>query len=524
MVIGSIFLLYGTSFFGVISMKDEGITSSFWNVRQIVTTTHADDDRDDDRDESHSRESEKNEGHSEYSAPIVTQPTTSTSTSIPATSTTPAATKTCTTVYDTVTSPSGTKSQVPRQSCTTNTAPVATTPTPVVTPKPVITPVVTPAPTPVTPVVTTTISPSQYKDGTYTGVGAYTFPGGSIDYSVSLTLVGGKISQASFISFTVSGNGKFTRAQGDAELQKLVGTSNTRINTVTGATGTSQAIQDAIDNALSKAQTVAIAITSTAVKTPTPTQAPAAADTSFLDALLGLGTTSNTPVATTPVTADPTPHTTPNGKSYTILPLTNGQFTFKRADGSVSSQQFASFQSVVDLIDKNNQNIQEVSLLTAPNGKQYTILNNLSTGAYMFKRPDGSITTRTFVSKDAVVAYIRDNNTPAPVVQAVTVRRTVVPAVSRIPTSTVKTPTTTAIIKPATTPVSPAPVKPATTSNTAATTAANVAAAAKAQAAANAAAAAKAQASAAAAAKAKAAAAAAKAAAAPKVNTTTAAS
>ena len=203
MVIGSIFLLYGTSFFGVISMKDEGITSSFWNVRQIVTTTHADDDRDDEKNESHSNK-ESDEGHSEYSAPIVTQPTTPTSTSIPATSTTPAATKTCTTVYDTVTSPSGTKSQVPRQSCTTT--PAATTPTPVtpvVTPTPVTpTPVVTPTPKPVTPAVTT--STSQYKDGTYTGVGAYTFPGGSIDYSVSLTLAGGKISQASFISFTVS--------------------------------------------------------------------------------------------------------------------------------------------------------------------------------------------------------------------------------------------------------------------------------------------------------------------------------
>lgn len=95
---------------------------------------------------------------------------------------------------------------------------------------------------------------SEYKDGTYTGVGKYSFPGGSIDYSVSLTITSGKISAASFLNFTDSGNGMYTRAQGDAELQKIVGTSKRVIDTVTGATGTSVAIQDAVNDALSQAQ------------------------------------------------------------------------------------------------------------------------------------------------------------------------------------------------------------------------------------------------------------------------------
>lgn len=108
--------------------------------------------------------------------------------------------------------------------------------------------------TPVTETPATVPVVSNYKDGTYTGTGKYTFGGEAFDYIVSLTITSGKISAASFLNFVDSGNGKYTRAQGDIELQKIVGTSKRVVDTVTGATGTSVAVQDAINDALSQAQ------------------------------------------------------------------------------------------------------------------------------------------------------------------------------------------------------------------------------------------------------------------------------
>ena len=259
--IGSIFLLCGASFFGIVSVNNDNISTGFWNIRQLtVPTTYADDDRDDDndnerdddnddRDDDNDNERDDDDNDHQYTAPSTTTPTTTTPTTTPSTSpsnSTPI--QTCTTVYDTVTNASGTATQVPRQSCTTVTPPL------VVTPVIPTTPVVTPVITPIIPVVTPIPTGSQFKDGTYTGVGRYSFAGGSVNYSISLTIASGRISQASFISFTASGNGKFTRAQGDAILQNIVSTNNTNIDTVTGATGTSQAVQDAVNNALSQAR------------------------------------------------------------------------------------------------------------------------------------------------------------------------------------------------------------------------------------------------------------------------------
>lgn len=301
-VIGSIFLLCGASFFGIVSVNNDNISTGFWNVRQLVTTTYAEDDeregneregneRGDNEENSSRRESNDNDNRKSddnYRAPTTTTPSTSTNTSTPSTSTpsTVTPTQTCKTVYDTVTNASGTASQVARQSCTTTPTPSTntTTPTPVVTPTTPTPTTSTSTQTPTTPTPTPVVVGSQFKDGTYTGIGKYSFPGGGVDYSVSLTIASGKISQASFVNFTVSGNGKYTRAQGDAALQKLIGGTNATIDTVTGATGTSQAIQDAVNNALSKAQTSGT--TTTTSKTP-------AVDSSFLNDILNSDTTSS---------------------------------------------------------------------------------------------------------------------------------------------------------------------------------------------------------------------------------------
>ncbi|EKD29316.1 MAG: hypothetical protein ACD_78C00445G0003 [uncultured bacterium (gcode 4)] len=496
--IGSIFLLCGTSFFGIISMKDEGISSGFWNIRQLaITTTYADDDRDDDRDERDDNDDDRDDDNddsndddsndddsnddrdddNQYTAPVSPAPATTTNTS-PSTSST--STQTCTTVYDTVTNASGTATRVPRQSCTT-------TPTPVVTP--VTTPVVptTPVVTPTIPVVTPTTTPiiptgSQFRDGTYTGIGKYSFAGGNVNYSVSITIASGKITQASFVNFTASGNGKYTRAQGDATLQRLIGATSTTIDTVTGATGTSQAIQDAVNNALSQARISATTPTTTINQPADITPTVNAPSTTVIP-----NTKKNVP--TVSVTSNS--HTAPNGKKYAISSLSGGVYIFKRPDGSISSQKFTSYQSVVDFINKNNQKLQEEGTYVTPNGKKYTIIRNATSNTYIFKRSDGSISGREFTTKNALTTYLRQNNSIATPARSVTITpvRSTTPIIQTMKTKTPTKP----ITPPATTIAKPA-VSSATTTTT--TAAAAAAAKAKAQAAAQAAAQAKAQAAA----------------------------
>lgn len=306
-----------------------------------------------------------------------------------------------------------------------------------------VTPIPSPAPTPV--IVTT---PAQFRDGTYTGIGKYSFGGGSVDYGVSLTITSGKISAASFTSFTVSGNGKYTRAQGDATLQKLIGSSTTTIDTVTGATGTSKAIQDAIDNALSQARTSTVVATNT-VTTPVMT-------TPISTTVVTPNTHKNVPTATTLFESTiPTSYTAPNGKVYSIIALSTGSYIFERPDGTISSKKFATTQRLINYLDQNNPELQEEGGYIAPNGKQYAVIYNVTFDMYTFKRPDGSITSREFETKDALVAYLRENNpmvVAKPVVRTIaanTIKRTVVKS-----SAPLKTATSTVVSKPVTSTVS----------------------------------------------------------------------
>lgn len=249
-----------------------------------------------------------------------------------------------------------------------------------------------------------------------------------------------------------------------------------------------------------------------------------------------INTHKNIPTVNTVSSSTPTEHTAPNGKIYTISSLTTGAYIFERPDGTISSQKFTSYQSVIGFIDKNNQELQSEGTYTTPNGKIYTIINNATSDTYMFKRPDGSVSSREFTTKNALIAYIRQNNPIATPVRSITVRqltptsaRTISVQRSTTPAiQTMKTPTAT--VKRNVAPVVTTAAKP-TAPSASTTTATQAAAAAKAKtqaaASAKAATAAQAQASATAAAKAAAQQAAAKAAAsaaAAKVNTTTAAS
>jgi len=264
-------------------------------------------------------------------------------------------------------------------------------PAPVVVPVPTPTPVVVPTPIvpviPTTPIVVSTpvSTNAEFKDGTYTGNGTYSFPGGNVNYSVSITIASGKITQASFVDFTVSGNGKYTRAQGDAALQKLIGGTSANIDTVTGATGTSKAIQDAVNVALSKAKSTVTASTQ-ANTTKTADTNTKTVSNNTITPVLGPVVTPNTHknIPTSSVQVASASHTTPNGKEYAIHQLSTGAYIFERPDGTISSQKFTNYQNAVNFIDKNNRGTQEIGAYIAPNGKRYTILNDTASQTYMF--------------------------------------------------------------------------------------------------------------------------------------------
>lgn len=105
-----------------------------------------------------------------------------------------------------------------------------------------------------------------------------------------------------------------------------------------------------------------------------------------------------------------TRHIAPNGKVYTIRQLSAGTYVFERADGTVSSRKFTSYQSAVNFIHDNNQRLQEAGTYTAPNGKKYTIVHNVTSQAYAFRRPDGSMSSGYFPTKQTLVSYITKNN------------------------------------------------------------------------------------------------------------------
>lgn len=93
--------------------------------------------------------------------------------------------------------------------------------------------------------------PKTWKDGTYTGSGVYQFGTGSATITVQITIASGRLTAISFQSFPTSP--AVTAADFDGAFTNMVNTQSTTVNTVTGATGTSKAVQDAVDNAFAKA-------------------------------------------------------------------------------------------------------------------------------------------------------------------------------------------------------------------------------------------------------------------------------
>nr|WP_294659062.1 FMN-binding protein [uncultured Blautia sp.] len=138
------------------------------------------------------------------------------------------------------------------------------TPTPTITPEVSVTP--TPAPT-MTPEATPTPEPTavpteiptpepteepagKYRDGTYTGSGSGNYGAGSV--TVTVTISGGQIVEASY--GTLDDEGYFDEAWNSIYNQVMGSQSADGLDTVSGATFSSQGIIQAFQNALSQAQ------------------------------------------------------------------------------------------------------------------------------------------------------------------------------------------------------------------------------------------------------------------------------
>lgn len=165
---------------------------------------------------------------------------------------------------------------------------------------------------------------------------------------MEITVSGGKISKAGFLNFTPSGNGLYSRAKGDAELQRVVANQNASVDVVTGASGTSNAIQTAVNQALAKARGENVPQIPKTTAIPQPAATAATAPSAYIGRAVR--------------------YVAPNGKSFIVYPDPDrgGKFTFKRADGSVSDKTFVGRSETVQFLKNNNPSVPAV-LATATN-------------------------------------------------------------------------------------------------------------------------------------------------------------
>ena len=312
-------------------------------------------------------------------------------------------------------------------------------------PAPISAPPTLPVPTQVTDTGAVATSSGQYRDGTFTGNGIYAYHGGSSTYSVEITIVGGKITAAKWLAFLVSGNGLYTRDQADAVLQKLVQDQAYNVNTVSGATGTSNAITDAIRNALAKAK-IENTISEKAPTELTVSQKQRIDDlvgTIFgrfeeklpTDAFIAILRNAREKIQSRLSNANDKKRlaysyilalidqkiresevvsfTAPNGSIYAIHRLASGEYTFERPDKTFSDKKFANHALIMKYLVDNTLYKMEMEYKT-PNGKKYIVLQNLRDKAYYFKRPDGTISTTPYTVKEVLLYNLLINNPLAP--------------------------------------------------------------------------------------------------------------
>lgn len=181
----------------------------------------------------------------------------------------------------------------------------------------------------------------------------------------------------------------------EAVLTKAVSTGNFVIDTITGATGTSGAIQQAVNSAL------ALAGKNSFSPTPVPSPTSESGSVSFI---------SRVPSLSADIMEE-YKYLAPNGKEYVIVRLPSGKYTFRRPDSTASVRKFSTKKMAERYIRLNNLYI-DVLTYVAPNGKEYDIVKRADNGEFLFRRPDGTVSSKTFSSRDLAVSFIRSNNPP----------------------------------------------------------------------------------------------------------------
>ncbi|MDD5769440.1 MAG: FMN-binding protein [Candidatus Gracilibacteria bacterium] len=505
--IGTLFVFTSLSFLGIISFSNPEI-SNFWTIKKINITakyiSYADDDDDDnynrnygnyDNNDDNDDDNDNNDDDDDNDV----KPTTTTRNSIITNTNTNNTTQTgittlantnsgttntsnCTTVtktiYDTVTSASGTTSQVPRQvvsevcgtttsinNITTNSGTINKNTIPV--------------------------NINIYSDGTYIGNGKYLYTGGSINYSVEIIISSGKITSAKFISFTQSGNGLYTREQADIKLSNIVATQNTVIDTVSGASGTSKAIQDAIDDALLKAKKITNSPTTIQnIQTNTSSTNTGVIDNSkvknIISNVLSTGLTEAEKNKVNLLIDNKLNIYNTNEKKINKLNpilsklkrlIVNLKISKTKLDNEsdilriedkinvyidvkeIISTKIQNLELQNDLTNNSLLNINDVELYTAPNGKVYTIM--FENGKVVIKKADGSYAKETFITFDEAKKYLDINAPKKVVVKPVVTKKTTTTKkiISNTPAKTVTTTPT----KTTTTVVTPTPAVDTTT-------------------------------------------------------------
>ncbi|MDD2565865.1 MAG: FMN-binding protein [Candidatus Gracilibacteria bacterium] len=394
-VIGSIFIFSGFNFTYLVSINDSNL-SGFWMTRNFninIDKVSANDDYDDDY-----------EGGDNYNT-------------------------------NTTTSPSGTTTTNPTNNTTSGASGVSST-------------------NQTTNPTNNTISSGLFVDGIYIGEGYYASSKGTKFYTVEVTILGGKITSAKWLKFISSGNGLYSESMGNLELEKLIKNQTYGINTFSGATGTSNAVNNAIKNALNKAKqdrTVPVQITnsntigSTYVlsdmqknnleqklniifikledKLSTPNFIAALKKANIkIESKINNGNSKTKAILVyvkdliNIKISEPETKTfvSPNGNIYKIHQLASGEYIFERSDGTVSTTKFYTFSAIRNYLYENTLYVVD-SIYIAPNGSQFTIIQNQNDLTYKFKWANGTLGTNVYVSKEILLYNLKTNN-PAPII------------------------------------------------------------------------------------------------------------
>jgi hypothetical protein len=238
-------------------------------------------------------------------------------------------------------------------------------------------------------------------------------------------------------------------------------------DTVTSATGTSNAVRDAINAALAKAQTKTTTSNSTQITLAQKQKIDSLISSVFdkletklpTDKFVAILKSANAKIQSKLVTANDKvkvsytyilslieqkiqesgveKFTAPNGNIYKIHLLSTGEYNFERNDGTFSDKKFANHALVMKYLVENTLYKMEMEY-TTPNGKKYIVLQNQRDKSYYFKRPDGTISTTPYTVKEVLLYNLLINNPVASIVLAKSTP--VAPVANKVITSKVVTP------------------------------------------------------------------------------------